>query len=53
MGTFHEVLPGSLVFFHFFYIGTKEIEYLDHTIQFSIEKYIIDEFFINGRQFLA
>ena len=32
-GTFHEVLPGNLVFFHFYYIRTKELEYLDQTTQ--------------------
>ena len=29
IGTFHELLPGKLVFFHFYYIGTKDLGYLD------------------------
>ena len=53
MGNFHEVLPGISVFSNFYYICTKEFEYLNHTIEFSIEKYTIDEIFINGGQFLA
>ena len=52
MGIFHEVLPGISVFFHFYYIHTKKFEYLNHTIEFSIKKYTIDEIFINGGQFL-
>ena len=31
--TFHELLPGNLVFFHFYYNGTQEIELLDHTTE--------------------
>ena len=53
IGTFHELLPGNLVFFHFYYIGTKEIQHMDHTIEFSIKNYIIDEIFSNGGQFLS
>ena len=53
MGIFHEVLPGISDFFHFYCIRTKEFEYLNHTIKFSIKKYTIDEIFINGGQFLA
>ena len=53
MGIFHEVLPGNSVFFHFYYIGAKEIQHMDHTIQFSIKNYIIDEIFNNGIQFLS
>ena len=40
MGTFHEVLPGNSVFSNFYYIRTKEIEYLNHTIKFRIKSYI-------------
>ena len=40
MGTFHEVLPGNLVFFHFYYIGTKEIEYLNHNTALNWKKYL-------------
>ena len=36
---FHELLPGNLVFFIFYYIGTKEIQYLNHTIELSIKSY--------------
>ena len=39
MGTFHEVLPGNLVFFHFYYIRTKELEYLDHTTELYVKSY--------------
>ena len=35
--TFHEVLQGNLVFFHFYYSGTKEITYLNQKIEFSIK----------------
>ena len=40
MGTFYEVLPGNLVFFHFCYIGTMEIELLDHTTELYRKNYI-------------
>ena len=40
MGTFHEVLPGNLVFFHFYYIGTQEIEYLDYTTLLYVKNWI-------------
>ena len=54
MGTFHEVLPGNLVFFHFYYIGTKEIQYyMDHTIKFSMKNYIIEWNCTSGIQFLS
>ena len=45
MGTFPEVLPGNLVFFHFYYIGTQEIEQLDHTIEFHVKNCINTENF--------
>ena len=40
MGTFHEVLPGNLDFFHFYYIGTKEIEILNNATAFYVKSYI-------------
>ena len=40
MDTFHEVLPGNSVFSNFYYIGTKEIRYLNQSIEFSIKSYI-------------
>ena len=48
MGTFHELLPGNSVFFQFYYIGTKEIEYLNHTIELNWKKYISTENFKSG-----
>ena len=48
MGTFHEVLPGNLVFFHFYYIGTQEIEHLDHTIEFYVKNCINTENYSSG-----
>ena len=53
MGTFHEVLPGNLDFFHFYYIGTKEIEYLNHTIELSIKSYISMEILSLGIKILC
>ena len=38
--TFHEVLPGNLVFFHFYCFGTTEIEILDHATEFYVKNYI-------------
>ena len=52
IGTFHELLPGNLVFFHFYYIGTKEIEYLNHTIELSIKSYISMEILSFGIKIL-
>ena len=48
MGSFHEVLPGNLVFFHFYYTGTIEIEYLDQTIALYRKNYISTENFTAG-----
>ena len=53
IGTFHELLPGNLVFFHFYYIGTKEIEYLNHTIELSIKSYISMEILSIGIKILC
>ena len=53
MGTFHEVLPGNLVFFHFYYIRTKELEYLDQTTQLYWKNYISTENFKSGIQNLS
>ena len=53
INTFHEVLPGNLVFFHFYYIGTKEIQCMDHTIEFSMKNYIIEWNCTSGIQFLS
>ena len=53
MGTFHELLPGNLVFFHFYYIGTKEIEYLNHTTELNWKKYIVTENFESGMENLS
>ena len=50
---FHELLPGNLVFFHFYYIGTKEIQYMDHIIEFSMKNYIIEWNCTSGVQFLT
>ena len=43
VGNFHELLPGNLVFFHFYYIGTKELEYLDQTTELDWKSYIDTE----------
>ena len=43
MGIFHEVLPGILVFFHFYYIRTKELEYSDHTTELYVKVTIVNE----------
>ena len=48
METFHEVLPGNLVFFHFYYIGTKEIEHLEPTIVLYVKKCINAENYSSG-----
>ena len=53
MGTFHEVLPGNLVFFHFYYIRTKELEYLDQTNALYWKNYISTENFTSGIQNLC
>ena len=53
MGTFHEVLPGNLVFFHFFYTGTKETTYLDQTIRFYMKNYILGPNFSSGGEILS
>ena len=53
MGTFYEVLPGNLVFFHFCYIGTKEIELLDHTTELYRKNYISMENYRSGVQNLT
>ena len=52
METFHEVLPGNLVFFHFYYIGTMEIELLDYAIEFYVKKYILHENFSWGGEMM-
>ena len=52
METFHEVLPDNLVFFHFYYIGTKEIEYLDHTTELYVKNCISGENYTSGGQTL-
>ena len=51
--TFHEVLPGNLVFFHFYYTGTKELEYLDQTIGLNWKNYISTENFKSGIEKLS
>ena len=48
MGTFHEVLPGNSVFFHFYYIGTIVSEYLDQTTALYGKNYISTENFTSG-----
>ena len=53
MGTFYEVLPGNLVFFHFCYIGMQEIELLDHTTELYRKNYISTENFVNDVVFNA
>ena len=53
IGTFHELLPGNLVFFHFYYIGTKEIQYLNHTTELSIKSYISMEILRFGIKILC
>ena len=52
MGTFHEVLPDNLVFFHFYYIGTKEIKLLDYTTEFYVKNCISEKNFSSGVQTL-
>ena len=52
METFHELLPGNLVFFHFYYIGTKEIELLDYTTEFYVKNCISEKNFSSGVQTL-
>ena len=51
--TFHEVLPGNLVFFHFYYCGTTVIEYLDQTTALYRKNYISTENFTFGTQHLS
>ena len=53
MGIFHEVLPGNLVFFHFYYSGTIEIEYLNQTTALYEKNYISTENFKSGIQNLS
>ena len=53
MGTFHEVLPGNLVFFNFYYSGTIELEYLDKTTALNRKNYISTENFTFGIQNLS
>ena len=52
MGIFHEVLPGNLVFFQFYYIRTKELKHLDHTIEFHVKNYINSPNFSSGGEIL-
>ena len=51
--TFHEVLPGNLVFFHFYYCGTIVIEYLDQTTALYGKNYISTENFTSGTKNLC
>ena len=53
MGIFHEVLPGISVFFHFYCIGTKELEYLDKTAKLYWKNYISTENLKSGIQKLS
>ena len=53
IGTFHELLPGNLVFFHFYYIRTKELEYLDQTISLYWKNYVSTENFKSGIENLS
>ena len=46
--TFHELLPGNSVFFHIYYIGTKELEYLNQTTVFYWKSYKSTENFTFG-----
>ena len=52
METFHEVLPDNLVFFHFHYIGTKEIKPMDYTIVLYVKNCISEENYTSGVQTL-
>ena len=52
MGTFHEVLPGNLDFFHSYYIRTKEIKHLDPTIKFYMKNYTLGPNFSSGGEVL-
>ena len=52
MGIFHEVLPGNLVFFQFYYICIKELKHLDHTIEFHVKNYINSPNFSSGGEIL-
>ena len=52
MDTFHEVLPDNLVFFHFHYIGTKEIKPMDYTIVLYVKNCISEENYTSGVQTL-
>ena len=52
MGTFHEVLPDNLFFFHFHYIGTKEIKPMDYTIVLYVKNCISEENYTSGVQTL-
>ena len=53
METFHELLPGNLDFFHFYYIGTKEIELLDYTTEFYVKNCISEQNFSSCGQTLS
>ena len=53
MGTFHEVLPGNSVFFHFYYTDTIVTEYLDQTTALYGKNYISTENFTFGIQNLS
>ena len=52
METFHEVLPDNLGFFHFYYIGTKEIKPMDYTIVLYVKNCISEENYTSGVQTL-
>ena len=53
VGNFHELLPGNLVFFHFYYIGTKDLGYLDQTTPLYSKSYASTEIFKSGIQNLS
>ena len=53
METFHELLPGNLVFSNFYSYGTKEIENLDTTIEFYVKNCINKENYTSGVQTLS
>ena len=52
MGNLHEVLPGISVFSNFYYIRTKEITYLNPSIEFSVKSYISMEILSFGIKIL-
>ena len=53
MGNLHEVLPGISVFSNFYYIRTKEITYLNPSIEFSVKSYISMEILRFGIKILC